>query len=123
MFAASRLFSTHGGNKHNCNAMYYLRRWAQKLSDIAQECSHHGGPCNDRNENKGLAQGRILCFRGCVRDQSYCCCCSASLAAAMAAASQSPGIARLSLSGGGGAFDGDTCTDTVNWLSVAPLKT
>jgi hypothetical protein len=30
------------GVKHNRNAMYYLRRWAQKPSDIAQECVRHG---------------------------------------------------------------------------------
>src|SRR5260370_36765577 len=48
----------------------------------------------------------------------YCCCCSASLAAAIAAASHSLGIPRVSASGGGGALDGDTCTETGTRRSV-----
>ena len=35
-----------------------------------QECSHHGGPCINIDEYKGLACGSILYIRGCVRHRA-----------------------------------------------------
>ncbi len=44
-----------------------LRELSGECERGTQKCSHHGGPCNNIDEYKGLACGSILYIRGCVR--------------------------------------------------------